>query len=291
MTKRKAIKQKVLTDAEARQDAIDSWYNEGYFRAQSALLPKPTRSYVIGEEVKLGGLKNVIIQQSLEDGMAYLVHYLRVERDGNIEAYGVWYWFDMDKKVDLSQVPRLFKDYRHFPAITTDLSSLIHLIQHGGLVCDPEYQREYVWTDENKDALLDSMFERLDIGAFLIIRHQGYHHEKSDELKVYKTLSGETVSILRREDYTNEIIDGQQRLMTIHDFVMDRRPYRGVYFSQMNGRDQAEFMCLSVQYRQINEDQVTKKDVLRMFLQSNRGVPQSLEHIAKIQAMYDSCVD
>ena len=37
-----------------------------------------------------------------------------------------------------------------------------------------------------------------------------------------------------------------------------------------------------------NEEQTNEKEILRMFLQSNRGVPQSPEHIAKVQAMYDA---
>lgn len=36
------------------------------------------------------------------------------------------------------------------------------------------------------------------------------------------------------------------------------------------------------------EEKVNEKDIVRMFLQSNRGVPQSPEHIAKVQALYES---
>jgi hypothetical protein len=41
-------------------------------------------------------------------------------------------------------------------------------------------------------------------------------------------------------------------------------------------------------YRIINEEETNDKEILRMFLQSNRGVPQAPEHIAKVQAMYDA---
>ncbi len=35
------------------------------------------------------------------------------------------------------------------------------------------------------------------------------------------------------------------------------------------------------------EENVTQKMLLKLFLQSNRGVPQAAEHIAKVQTLFD----
>jgi hypothetical protein len=105
---------------------------------------------------------------------------------------------------------------------------------------------------------------------------------------VYINLDGETISIPKADDYSNVIIDGQQRLTTIAHFVLDKRPYKGVYYSMLNRCDQIEFMNHPIMWRTVDEDNVTEKEVVRMFLQSNRGVPQAPEHLAKVQALYES---
>lgn len=276
------------TIEEKIEKAISSWHS--FSSTPTALQPKPTRTFSVGEEVVVGNLKNVFIEKILdEDGMSYVYRCDWKTRDTPLEVqYRAEWWFNIEKKVDTMSVPQLMTPYRLFPATSSDISSLIHHLNSGGLVCDPTYQRDYVWTDENKDALIDSIFERLDIGAFLLIRHAGFNHTDASAIRTYRTLDGDLVQIPATEDYTTAIIDGQQRLTTIVQFMLDKRPYRGVYFSQLNGRDKQEFENHTVQFRIIEEEKVSRKEVLRMFLQSNRGVPQSPEHIAKVQAMYDA---
>ncbi len=260
-------------------------------RCAVAFQPKPTRFFEVGEEVLVGHLKNVKIEKVLFDGMAYVYSSLWSDRDnpeGTLKYSSNW-WFEI-RKIDSrpDNVPRLMGQHRIFPASVSDLESLLHHMNAGGLVIDPKYQRGYVWTEENKDALIESIFEHLDIGAFLLVRHHGYLHSGDQTLVTYLTLDGEEVSVPRCEDYSIGIVDGQQRLTTIVNFVQNRRPYKGIYFSQMHWRDQIEFMNKSVSFRIVNEEQTSEKEILRMFLQSNRGVPQAPEHIAKVQAMYDA---
>ncbi len=238
-------------------------------RTPKSLIPVPTREFEVGEEAIVGALKDVVILEELEGGYAYLYSCTWTERDN-------------------TNVPRLFSPYKLHPCSNSDLSSVLHHILNGGLVCDPRYQRGYVWTDANKDALIESIFDRLDIGSFLFVRHAGFNHKDDESIRTYRTLDGRSVDVKRCEDYTVAIIDGQQRLTTITDFMLGRRAYKGVYFSQMNPRDQIEFEQASVAFRIVEEEKVSEKDIVRMFLQSNRGVPQSPEHIAKVQAMYES---
>jgi hypothetical protein len=198
-------------------------------------------------------------------------------------------WFDIKKLSSYdTTVPRLFSTYQRHPALNTSLDGIIHYLHSGGIVCDPLYQRDYVWSEDNKDQLIESVFDRLDIGSFLFVRHAGYKHKGDATTKTYRTLMGTDVVIPRQDDYTVSIIDGQQRLTTLLDFYMDRRPYKGVYFSQLHPSDRHEFEDFSVMLRIIEEDKVSEKDIVRMFLQSNRGVPQTPEHLDKVRAMYES---
>ena len=280
---------KVLTVEERIAEAEKCWMLD---RTQEALIPEPTRTFAVGERVKVGNLKEVFIEKVLFGGKAYVYRCLWTSRevpDGTVKYQSTW-WFNVEKMVDTTGVPRLMSQFRIFPASVSDIDSLLFHMSGGGLVVDPKYQRDYVWSEENKDALIESVFDHLDIGAFLLVRHHGYLHKGDETLRTYRTLDGREVQVPACEDYTVAVVDGQQRLTTLCDFIHDRRPYKGIYFSQMHPRDQIEFTNKSVAFRIINEEQTTEKEVLRMFLQSNRGVPQSPEHIAKIQAMYDAMV-
>lgn len=258
-------------------------------RTPKSLIPAPTREFVVGEEAVVGALKDVVILEVLEDGYAYLYSCTWTERDKEpTTQYRASWWIDVEKKRDNSNVPRLFSPYRLHPCSNSDISAIIHHILNGGLVCDPRYQRDYVWSNANKDALIESIFDHVDIGSFLFVRHAGFNHENDESIRTYRTLDGRDVDVKRNEDYTVAIIDGQQRLTTIIDFMLGRRAYKGVFFSQMHQRDQIDFERTSISFRIIEEEKVSEKEIVRMFLRSNRGVPQTPEHIAKVQAMYES---
>lgn len=278
-----------LTPEQKIQQAQDSFYKDAEY-TPSTLMPSPTRTFAVGEQVRIGALKDVFIEKVLEDGMAYVSRFMNYHRNEptGVIGYRVDWWFNINKFSKNENVPRVMSQHRIFPAISSDIDALIAPLHRGGLVIDPRFQREYVWTEANKDALIESIFDHLDIGAFLLVRHHGYLHTGDETLRHYRTMAGEDITIKACEDYTISVVDGQQRMTTILDFVLDRRPYKGIYFSQLNWHDQHEFMNKSVQYRIINEEQTTEKEVLRMFLQSNRGVPQTPEHMAKVQQMYDS---
>lgn len=85
-----------------------------------------------------------------------------------------------------------------------------HLSEFGGIDFMPPYQREYVWTDSDKEQLLDSIFMGSDIGKFTV--------RVLDDVEWFE----------RQLSY--EIIDGKQRLMTLLNFYLNRFPYKGFYF-------------------------------------------------------------
>lgn len=249
----------------------------------------PSRLFDVGQKVLIGHLEDVTILEVLNGGLAYVYRALFKGTQARADqvVYRVDWWFNIDTITDTTNVPNMMSTYRRFHPVTGYIDTFVHLL-NGGIVCDPEYQRGYVWTDENKDALLDTIFERCTFGSFLFVRHAGFNHKNDITQRHYKSLSGADVSVAANEDYLTTVIDGQQRLTTILDFVLDRRAYRGVYFSQMSPKDRYDFLGSSVQYTIIDEVQTNRREILRMFLQTNRGVPQQPEHLAKVQALYDA---
>jgi uncharacterized protein with ParB-like and HNH nuclease domain len=71
-----------------------------------------------------------------------------------------------------------------------------------------------VWELEDKVALIDSIFNNVDIGKFAFI-HLNYG-----------------------EKYTYEILDGKQRMRAILDYYENRFQYKGKYFNELSCREQ-----------------------------------------------------
>lgn len=80
------------------------------------------------------------------------------------------------------------------------LISNIRTVEFGGLDLRPKYQRNYIWKNDFKDKLIYSIIKSYPIGS-IIIRQLEIQNEKGAEL---------------------EIVDGQQRLTTIYEFVEGR---------------------------------------------------------------------
>lgn len=271
---------------ELRTIAIKEFMTD-FSKAPVAIQPYPRRSFEVGEVVRVGNLHDVIIEEVLLDGMAYQYRGVLTARDGSTTVYRCDWWFNIDKFPVNRAAPRLASPHQQYPASHSSISSLFHLLNSGGIVFNPQYQRGYVWSDADKDSLLDSMFEHLDIGTFLFVRNAGYLHSNDPTSREYHTLDGDLVAVKRSEDYTTAVIDGQQRITTIMHFMLDIRPYRGMYYSDIHPMDRNEFENTSVMFRTIREEQVTDAEIVRMFLQSNRGVSQTPEHLSNVQALYD----
>lgn len=73
----------------------------------------------------------------------------------------------------------------------------IRTVEFGGLDLQPKYQRNYIWKNDFKDKLIYSIIKSYPIGS-IIVRKLNEPNEKGA---------------------VSEIVDGQQRLTTIYDFV------------------------------------------------------------------------
>ena len=253
------------------------------------VIPTPTRTFELEETVKVGNLDDIQVKEILHGGKAYRVELTRTgksnstrKRFANRETMVRW-WFDV-RKLDFSheEADDLFAPYLPGQVSSTDMSSLIGLMAHNGLVCDPRYQRGYVWSDADQESLIDSIFNRISLGSIIFSRHAGYNYDGSDETVKYINLDGDEIEIRRRDDYTVAVIDGQQRLTTIWRFVTNKFSYRGRFWKDLTFSDQNQFTGSMLSTRTFDETDVPYEDVLRMFIKVNKGVPQDEKHLKAV---------
>jgi hypothetical protein len=281
---------------EITQKDIDKAYERfnDFDRIEPAIIPTPTRTVEVDETVRLGGLEDLQIKEILHDGKAYRIEYTRgASRDKPAtRETSIWWWFDINK-LDFADrnASDMFAPHLPGQVSTSDISSLIHMMSHNGLVCDPRYQRGYVWSLADQESLIDSIFNRINIGSIIFSRHSGYLHDNSTETVKYINLDGEEVEILRSRDYTAAVIDGQQRLTTIWRFVTNQFAYKGYHWRNLSFHDQNDFTNTLLSTRTFDEDSVPYEDVLRMFIKVNKGVPQDDTHLDGVKQKLDDYIE
>lgn len=256
-------------------------------RVRPEVVPTPTRTFEVGETVRLGGLDDIQVVEILHDGKAYRLEFTRTGKDERRHPTakretGIWWWFDVIKLDSGGGSGDLFAPRLPGQVSSTGLDTLTHMMAHNGVVCDPRYQRGYVWTDSDQEHLIDSIFNQVSIGTLVFSRHAGYHHKDSDETVKYINFDGDEIEIPRSKDYTVAVIDGQQRMTTIWRFMTNQFPYMGRYWKDLSFRDQIDFKGVIIATRTFDEESVPYKEVLRMFLRINRGVPQDDKHLTDV---------
>lgn len=218
---------------------------------------KPTYFFEVGDKVKVGSLLDSVVDEVLDNGLCYRIKFREQDKKkyGEEETYReetrFFPWHNVRPlPLKLQSAFTSNEDIKlHYS--NTDIRCLIykHLLESGGIDFDPPYQREYVWTDKDRESLLDSIFMGADIGRFTV-------------------RSLDTLEYLER-DLSYEIIDGKQRLLTILDFYENRFPYRGFYYNGLSQKDKNTFMSHNVSWAEVRN--LSKEDTLRLFLMLNRG--------------------
>jgi Protein of unknown function DUF262 len=97
---------------------------------------------------------------------------------------------------------------------------LFHLLRRvrEGDILIPRFQRPFVWTDDSRILLLDSIFRNLPIGS-LIVWRTGTH-----ELQCFDRLAGisiDTSLAHRQGEIKTYLLDGHQRLATLYSALAD----------------------------------------------------------------------
>jgi len=225
-------------------------------------LNEPTYHFKIGDKVVLGNLKDCTIDEILYDGKVYGITCLhRSEFYGDVKEephYRVAAWHEIRPITFKNTQFATNQDIRvHFN--DSDIQSLLHDYYSFGINMDPEYQREIVWTIEDKEKLLDSIFLNADIGKFVLYEPEyGLYEEK-----MY------------------EILDGKQRLTTLIEYYENRFPYRGVYYNDLSPSDKSYFKHHRIQTAKLRN--LDKEAVLEQFIRLNTtGKPMDISHLEKV---------
>ncbi len=228
----------------------------------------PTRTYNIGDLVRFGSHPNAEVIARDEDGPFYLIRCWgehRVYHDMvkyEDKHWVTWYEILPEKAVDSSRPIFSFEDDVHLHFMQQDIQSLI-AYHNRGIDYDTDYQRGVAWTMTQRLALMESIFQNVDIGKFTLI-DRGYLPEGP----------------------MMEVLDGKQRLQTIVAFFQDRFPFRGRLYSELHNRDRYHFRGYSVSVS-VNNGLMTPEQKYRYFLKLNTGgEPQDPRHIAKVEALW-----
>lgn len=217
---------------------------------------EPTYRFQPGDLVRHGGwAKSVILKDLYGDGTVYSVEDTAYRKDGTEVNCHTVAWYNVrpltEGKSNFSRNEDIRLSYSN-----VTVHSLLSYHLHFGVNFEPVYQREYVWTDEDRERLLDSIFMGADIGRFVL-----------------KYLEG--------DDFDYEIIDGKQRFLTLLSYFENRFPYRGVYFNDLSAKDRRRFMDATTAIAMVRNPNFSLKDTLRVFLMMNRGGRPVSEEILK----------
>lgn len=135
------------------------------------------------------------------------------------------------------------------------------------------YQRGFVWELEDKQSLIDSIYNRVACGSVTV------------RLRSYKWVDNQDDG----EDCCfNDVVDGKQRMWTIHEFINDVFPdSKGRYYSSFSVHGKRKFMSNQlISYFEMGED-TTDEEVIEQFLRINfTGRPQSKEHIKYVKDLH-----
>lgn len=258
---------KIQEQLSPEEQAIESFLLQNKLE----LIPGPNRFFGGGESVEIGSLHDCVISKSLFDGKAYLIDYTSSDNrySGGSKptttknVLGVWSWLNIfkisDKKESLIKNEDLYINYSQ-----TGIHSIISNIYFFGIDMNPEYQRDYVWTKEDQENLIDSIFQNIDIGKFVFVRLP-----------------------FKSNSPTYEILDGKQRIKAIKDFYEDRLLYKGFKFSELSKKDRGFFDNYHVSVCEVAD--CSQKQKLRIFYHINiSGKVMGKKHLEKIKKMIES---
>jgi hypothetical protein len=254
---------KVLTLEEKKQKAWDSFEIIPKFKSFGA----PTYTHNIGDKVRIGNLQNCVVDEVKIYNGDVIYGVKHTDRTGEGESYIYDPWYSVRpyeigvKNTTFTQENDI--DIRFY---NTNLDSLLNKFYLGGVDMNPSYQRDYVWDDKDKEALLDSIFNHIEIGKFAFII-KDYSHE-----------------------VRYEILDGKQRLSTLLDFYENRLAYKGVYYNELSGKDRFTFLNTPVTIGETSE--LSKDQIYKYFYVLNKtGKVMDEAHLEKIKEQLEDVED
>jgi hypothetical protein len=229
--------------------------------------PTPTYFFNKGDRVSIGNLPDAYIEESIDDGKIYLIDYTSIDNNyGNPITYyhrkNYWPWYRIRPfKEDQSEHNFVKNTDIRLHYSQMEIDGLMSRMYSFGVDFDPEYQRDYEWSLDDKVKLIDSVFKNIDIGKFIFIHYEWGEHPKN---------------------FSYAILDGKQRLSALADYYLNKFSYRGCFFNDLNRWEQTHFLKHSVASAEVQN--IGREQILRMFLMVNTtGKVMKTEDIAKVE--------
>lgn len=134
------------------------------------------------------------------------------------------------------------------------------------------YQRDLVWTLEQKQLLIDSIYQNIEIGKFL------FRYNSWERMQLEKKETG--------VGHGWDCVDGKQRFFAIVEFLQNKfQDNYGNYWKDLSANAQRRFLNFpNLSYGELPET-ASDEDVIDNFLTLNfTGTPMSRDHIEYVKS-------
>lgn len=229
----------------------------------------PTILYKVGDRVQRGAIKQSIVTDVLEGGKILKLHEIVTDnnygRPIDYERDDYVAWHDVAPYVEADKQPKVIyhEDDVLIQYCQMSVMSIFTYYYGFGIDLEPDYQRGLVWDLDDKQKLIDSIFNNVDIGKFVLIKLPYAPGRAS-----------------------NECLDGKQRITALIEFYEGRFAYKGLTYHQMNYRDQSHFEDYPVAIAHVRP--MTDAQKSRYFLKLNTcGKPIDQEQLKRVKKMYE----
>ncbi|HSE99731.1 MAG TPA: DUF262 domain-containing protein [Nitrososphaeraceae archaeon] len=232
--------------------------------------PNARKRFCVGEDVYVhsGGFISAKILEIIETDIYEVEVVYKTTKSYSSEEIvltrkRILGWYDVFKLENKNCNIELGEDLR-LNFMQQQISSLLSsYVTHFGVEFNPSYQRDLVWQLEDEQKLIESIFNRVDIGKFVFI-HMGY-----------------------TADLMYEILDGKQRLTALYRFFTDQFTYKGYYYSELPSNLKYVFEDTPISVASTRKEDLKEKDILNYFLKLNTsGKPVAKEHLDKIEKRF-----
>ncbi|UWQ42381.1 DUF262 domain-containing protein [Leisingera aquaemixtae] len=146
-----------------------------------------------------------------------------------------------------------------------DLIDMVNDVRSGRLILSPYFQRNLVWRDIHKRDFIETIFKGYPFPQIFVAR---------GEINVESMTSQSCV------------VDGQQRMNAIMEFIKDRYPVNGKKYSEMDQGEKEDFLKYQIPVIDL-EMKATDQSVIDVFQRLNRTF-YSLSSIEKLSTEYSS---
>jgi len=133
------------------------------------------------------------------------------------------------------------------PSVTNPtIADIYHLIDSGKLILRPDFQRKFVWTHEHQEDFIDTILNGLPFPEIYVCE---------GEIDVQKMKT------------TRHVIDGQQRLTTIKNYIdgiHEKGPFKIPKYQDLDDKKKQQLLSYQVVMRDIGRvDEETTREIFR----------------------------